>query len=300
MKKLIFLLLFSSSLLFSFELKHQNKNYSINQEQLLTYLQIELKTVRDKNGETKVDHWKGVSLTYLLEKYEINDFEQLVAQSEDGYLIRLEKSDISAKTMIALWQNGKPLPEKKMRLVVPEMRDMFWIQEIATLQTETAWQPELPTIFYSATAILQSLQLKQNPAPFTNCEGYHLIELFGDFFPSLSGDFYLEGKDGVNHTLDFETYLKKAVLIKEKSGLDLKSPAMPAGMWIKNIAFLQSDERILYFQTEFENVADFLKTMNLEKQPKKAIAFTLSGEKKQLEANEVINWKNILKIQLIY
>jgi hypothetical protein len=235
-----------------------------------------------------------------LEKFEINEFEQLVAKSEDGYLVRLQKGDISTQTILSLFQNGEMLTEDKIRLVVPEMRDMFWIQEIALLETETAFSRELPTIIYAGMTLLESLQIKKNPTPFTNCQGYHLIEMFGDLFPSLNGDFYLYGKDGVNHTLDFEKYLNSAVLIQEKEGLDLKSPAMPAGMWIKNIAFLQSDERIVSFYPEFLNQEDFVRKLEINNNPIQILLFTTSGESIKWQNNEDINWKNILKMQLTY
>lgn len=89
----------------------------------------------------------------------------------------------------------------------------------------------------------------------------------------------LFGQDGVMHRLDFEKYLQHAVLVENDGKYDLKSPDMPAGMWIKNIAAIQQLDRIIIFREQFNNFSEVFGLIKLENIPTKL----------QIEQNVFIN-----------
>jgi len=63
--------------------------------------------------------------------------------------------------------------------------------------------------------------------------------------------------------------LKDAVLVLEDGNYDLKSPAMPAGMWIKNLSYIQNDERAILFLQNFETWTEIQKIFDWQNLPEK-------------------------------
>lgn len=212
------------------------------------YEQIKIQTTRDKDGKIKDDEWIGISIQEILKKTSIDDFDNLKFSSADNYMARLSKEQIEKEfPIIALQRNGKKLNADNIRLIVPNMRDMFWIQGIAKIETEKENQFDCPKYIYTAEIILKEKPLKKNPTPFTRCVGYHFRDLLIKNVPNLSGEILLIAEDGVSHKFDYEQFLSEAVLIKDGEKYHLKSSQMPAGMWIKNLAFVQIENRGFVF-----------------------------------------------------
>jgi hypothetical protein len=269
MKFKIFILLLSVFYsLSSLTLIDGKKKYVIDLDKLETYPQTEKSTHREKDNKVKDEIWTGADLFNILQEFNISDYDQLRFTSEDNYQVRLTKQDIEEyKPIIALKRNGEKLSEDKIRLIVPQIRDMFWIQGIIEISTEKHNEMPVPYYLFIAESILANLPLISDPAPFKEVQGYFFIDLVDKIFPELKGEFLLAGADGVSHKLDFDTYLKNAVLIRTENGYNLQSPDMPGGMWIKNLAYIQIFDRAVFFRNQFSAWHDLTKLLGWKKNP---------------------------------
>lgn len=269
MKKIMFFLVLIVFIkLTSITIIHQNREYELKSFEQFELLEI--KTVREKKSTKITENWQGIALIQILDKFKIKDYEEIKFLSSDNYLIRLKRKDIiNFNPIIAIYRNEKKLPEDKLRLIVPEMRDMFWIQNLERIEVVINTETRMPQTIFVAENILKNKPLRTNLKPFINVIGFKFFDLVQDVFPILYNEFLLIGKDGILHKLDYETYLKDAVLVLEDGNYDLKSPAMPAGMWIKNLSYIQNDDRAILFLQKFESWTEIKKILDWQNLPEK-------------------------------
>jgi len=288
------LLLISVSLL-SVEFIDAEKEIDVGRSKLDSYEKIEIKTTRNKDGKVINDSWIGIQLLDILMEFKITNYDQLCFISSDNYLVRISKEDIlNSKMILALERNGKILGEGNIRLVVPELRDMFWIQDIKRIKTEFISNMAFPHTIYFAESILEKTQIRDELPPFVQVSGYTFTEIMSKVFPFLKDEVLLVGKDGVKHSLDYKKYLKNAVLIKNESSFDLKSPDMPAGMWIKDLAYVQIFDVSVIFQNHFASLSDVNELLNWNSFPTKVILHFDDTSTKQ-SSNDNFNsdsWNN--------
>jgi hypothetical protein len=264
---LIMLLLFSVAAE-AFVIKDGAEETMIDLSKLQEYERIELTTEREKRGEIIIDHWQGIPLRDILPSHGLDSFDQLVFTSSDNYRIRLTAEEIgNYDPIIALNRNDSELAEDKIRLVVPGMRDMFWIDGIMTIETETYRELPLPDFIFFAEDLLSGMEIVTDPKPFRKVEGFFFFDLIAQVYPSHKEEFFLAGRDGVAHRLDFDTYLRNAVLVSDEEGIHLRSPDMPAGMWIKSLAYIQMMDRAIIFRNEFANLSEVKELRNWDKIP---------------------------------
>ncbi len=270
--KLIGIIMLISTILFSIELVDADRVINLKRSKLDSYEKVELTTQRNKDGEEKSDNWIGVKLTDILQEYRISNYDKLCFISSDNYLVRVSKEDILNKEVIlALVRNGNTLNDKHIRLVIPEIRDMFWIQDISTIKTEFISDIPFPHTIYFAESILLNTQIRDELPPFVRVIGYTFPEIMAQAFPFLKDEVLVVGKDGVKHSLDYEKYLKRAVLIKNGDSFDLKSPDMPAGMWIKDLAYIQIFDVAVIFQSHFTSLVKVNSILNWNSFPAEVI-----------------------------
>ncbi len=103
------------------------------------------------------------------------------------------------------------------------------------------------------------------------------------------------GIDGVKHILDYEEHLKNAVLIKHGNSFDLQSPDIPAGMWIKKLAYVQLFDRAFIFQNEFKGIRELSALLEWDRLPEN-VTLRINGKtenKKTTDFFENFKWKNI-------
>ncbi len=265
---MFFLVLIVFIKLTSITIIHQNREYELKSFEQFELLEI--KTVREKKSTKITENWQGIALIQILDKFKIKDYEEIKFLSSDNYLIRLKRKDIiNFNPIIAIYRNEEKLPEDKLRLIVPEMRDMFWIQNLERIEVVINTETRMPQTIFVAENILKNKPLRTNLKPFINVIGFKFFDLVQDVFPILYNEFLLIGKDGILHKLDYETYLKDAVLVLEDGNYDLKSPAMPAGMWIKNLSYIQNDDRAILFLQKFESWTEIKKILDWQNLPEK-------------------------------
>ncbi len=270
--KIIGIILILSSFLFSIELIDADRLINLDRTKLDSYEQFELVTQRNKDGEEKNDNWIGVKLTDILVEFNITNYDKLCFRSSDNYLVRVSKEDILyGEGILALVRNGKTLADEHTRLVIPTIRDMFWIQDISSIKTESISDTPFPHTIYFAEPIMLQTQIKDELPPFVKVTGYTFTEIMSQAFPFLKDEVLVIGKDGVKHSLDYDIYLKNAVLIARDDSFDLKSPNMPAGMWIKDLAYIQIFDVAVIFQHHFSSLKDVNNILNWENFPEEVI-----------------------------
>ncbi len=295
--KLIGIIMLISTILFSIELVDADRVINVNRSKLDSYEKVELATQRNKDGEEKNDNWVGVKLTDILEEYEISNYDKLCFVSSDNYLVRISRDDILNKEVIlALVRNGKTLDDKHVRLVIPEIRDMFWIQDISMIKTESISDIPFPHTIYFAESILLNIQIRNELPPFVRVNGYTFPEIMASAFPFLKDDILVVGKDGVKHSLDYEKYLKRAVLVKNGDSFDLKSPDMPAGMWIKDLAYIQIFDVAVIFQSHFISLTEVNSILSWNNFPAEVILYFGENAEKQ-SSNAKFNTGNWSKTE---
>ncbi|MDP8267639.1 MAG: molybdopterin-dependent oxidoreductase [Candidatus Tenebribacter davisii] len=270
--KLISIILFLNSLLFSIEITDNERVINLELSDLNKFEKVEIATHRNKDGENINDNWVGVKLIDILTEYNITDFDKLSFASSDNYLVRVYKKELlNSTSILALERNNKILDADQIRLVVPHMRDMFWIQGISNIRTETIANIPFPHTIYFAEPIIQNTQIKTELPPFVEVTGYTFPEIMVQAFPFLKDEVLVVGKDGVKHNLNFAKYLKNAVLIKTNDSYDLRSPDMPAGMWIKDIAYIQIFDIAVVFKDHFESLSHVNELLNWKTFPSNVI-----------------------------
>ena len=295
--KIIAIILILSSLLFSIELIDAEKLIHLDRTKLENYEQIELATNRNKDGEEKNDSWKGIKLTDILNEYSISNYDKLCFISSDNYLVRVSKEDIlNNSAILALVRNGKMLEDENIRLVIPAIRDMFWIQDISTIKTETITDIPFPHTIFFAEPILQKTQIRDELPPFVKVTGYTFTEIMAQAFPFLKDEVLVVGKDGVKHSLDYDKYLKNAILIKNNKSFNLKSPDMPAGMWIKNLSYIQIFDVAVIFQNHFSSLTDVKKILNWKIFPSE-VTLHFNENVEKLNSSEKFNSGNWSKAE---
>ncbi|MFC1898178.1 molybdopterin-dependent oxidoreductase [Candidatus Cloacimonadota bacterium] len=295
--KITLLLLLISIALSSITFIDRENSFDISLEKLQSYQQTDMETHREKDGKIKDDKWSGATLKDILHEFQIEDFDQLKFTSEDNYQVRLSSQEIEEYSpIIALNRNGNSLNEEKLRLVVPQIRDMFWIQGITTITIEKENEFPLPYTLFVAEQIISQLDIKANPKPFTKVSGYYFIDLVAGVFPMLKGEFLLVSADGVSHNLDFDKYLKNAVLIIDEDKLNLQSPDMPGGMWIKNLVYIQMFDRAVFFKDQIHNLHSLSKLLGWKKLPD----FFIDQDQIQIDATFSFDnpiWEKVKKVK---
>lgn len=272
--KILFLImvLFFSAAAEPFVIKEGAEETMIDLNKLQEYDRVELTTEREKRGEIIIDHWEGVPLREILHSHGLEAFDRLVFTAGDNYRIRLSAEEIeNYDPIIALNRNDTELDKDSIRLVVPGMRDMFWIDGIITVETETYRELPLPDFIFFAEDLFSGIELLKDPEPFRKVEGFLFFDLIAQVYPSHNEEFFLAGRDGVSHRLDFDTYLRNAVLVSDEEGFHLRSPDMPAGMWIKSLAYIQMMDRAIIFRNEFADLSEVKELRNWDQMPDKLI-----------------------------
>jgi len=305
MKNLILALLLVISVnLISFEISHNGTAHQISLENLGEFELYKIETTRNKDGKIKDDKWEGILLSDLLNELNIMNYDLLKFSSEDNYQVRLTSIEVQEYSpILSLKRNGKILSADKIRLVGAELRDMFWIQGIAKIETETYEEKKFPHTIYFAEAILRDKVRHAELKPFTGITGYRFGELAAEVFPNPEEELLLVGKDGVQHRLKYSQFLAEAVLEyfenDTKTGSYLmKSPQMPAGMWIKNLAYIQGGNKAIIFKNQFKDAKEISQLLGWGKIPESLEIKTenaITKESSDLPFSADV-WQNAVKL----
>ena len=289
-------ILFCISGLQSLQVIHENREYQLALEEFSRYTQRSFTTQREKDGEIKKDIWEGITVQSILAKFNIEKYDELKFTSDDNYMVRIKKADIlKHNPILAFKRNGKKIPQEKIRLVIPGMRDMFWIQGVVYIETLNSIKMQFPHILFIAENILSKKDLQTELEPFIDVSGYHFSQLIEDVFPLMQEEILVIGKDGIQHLLDYQKYLKNAVLVANERTFNLQSPDMPAGMWIKDIAYIQQLDRAVFFISHFQDLNQIARLLDWQIIPAKIMIITVN-KRQEINSNTGFNnykWKEV-------
>ena len=293
---IIAFILFCITGLQALQVIHENKEYQITLEEISRYTQRSFTTQRKKGGEIKKDIWEGITVQSILAEFNIEKYDELKFTSDDNYMVRIKKADIlKHNPILAFKRNGKKIPQEKIRLVIPGMRDMFWIQGVVYIETLNLIKMQFPHTLYIAENILHKKDLQSDLTPFTDVSGYHFSQLIEDVFPLMQEEILVVGKDGIQHLLDYQKYLKNAVLVANERTFNLQSPDMPAGMWIKDIAYIQQLDRAVFFISHFQDLNQIARLLDWQIIPAKIMIITVN-KRQEINSNTGFNnykWKEV-------
>lgn len=299
---IVLILFYSCTYLYSQSLilHHSSDSIKLERTDFSDESIVALQTTRISDEQENTDFWEGLLLSEILSEYGISGFDELVFNAADGYQVRLAKEDLESNTsLIAFRQNGESL--ELLRLIIPEQRDMYWIAGLTDIEIVHRIKPMRPSILYSADNILKDLPKAPHKLSYQPSGGYLFRRLISNKQPFAAGEYLLIGSDGLQRTLDYDKYLKNAYLIPhENGGYDLVSSDMPAGMWIKSIAYIQnkSHEFAFFFLSAFSSEAHFSKISAIELSTSKIKAYAKSGN--LLENVQALLFSDeVIKIQVL-
>jgi hypothetical protein len=198
-------------------------------------------TNRFKNSEPLVETWSGISLQNWLASLNFNDYQSIRFESADNYMVRIHRAELdSMPGYIALIKENALLDSSEVRLIFPTQRDMYWVRGLARIYLEDFKPAPPPRQFYLWENETAKLTLLDEPKPFTKISGYRFDEIMEKVFHTDAGSVIIVSRDGLKARLDYPKHLQGSVLAKTSDGtLNLKSPVIPAGMWLKDIVYLQ-------------------------------------------------------------
>lgn len=275
---------------------HENTEYQLALKEFSQYTQRSFTTQREKDGEIKKDNWEGNTVLSILAEFNIEKYDELKFTSDDNYMVCIKKADIlKHDPILAFKRNGEKLPPEKIRLVIPGMRDMFWIQGIIYIETLNSIKMLFPHTLHIAENILNKKDLQADLKPFVDVSGYRFPQLIEDIFPIMQEEILVIGKDGVQHQLDYQKYLKNAILVANEGTFNLQSPDMPAGMWIKKIAYVQQFDRAVFFKSHFKDMSQIAQLLDWQNIPAK-IMIIMENETLEINFNTGFNdckWEEV-------
>jgi hypothetical protein len=295
-KIIVAFILFCIAGLQALQVIHENNEYRLTSEEFSQFTQRSFTTQREKDSEAKKDNWEGITVLSILAEFNIEEYDELKFTSDDNYIVRIKKADIlKHNPILAFKRNGKELPPEKIRLVIPGMRDMFWIQGVVYIEILNSNKMQFPHTLFIAENILSKKDLQTELEPFIDVSGYRFQQLIEDIFPLMQEEILVVGKDSVQHFLDYQKYLKNAVLVANEGSFNLQSPDMPAGMWIKNIAYVQQFDRAVFFKSHFKDISQVTLLLDWHDIPAKITIITVN-KRQEINSNTGFNnskWEEV-------
>jgi len=236
------MLLIAFSMQFALQVYSANGDvdtYSINQ---LHRTKLEnFETIRDKDGSSFTEQWQGINLINWLTERQYTEFHSLRLESSDNYMVRINRAELdSMPGFIALKRDGKWLDSTQVRIIFPRQREMFWIRGLSSIFLEDFKPVPPPKQLFIWDALKSELVLKTGQEPLVNVSGYLLDDVMRQIFHAEEGSVVLVARDGLKNRLDYPKHLKSALFeVTEDGTLNLISHILPAGMWLKDIVYMQ-------------------------------------------------------------
>ena len=205
-----------------------------------------LATVRSKDGETRRDIWQGFRFDSWLKEKLSRPYKIIRFESADRYLVSFSRAEFDTlAAWLAFAQNGEKLPEDGLRLIFPALRDQKWIRGLQRVVLEDLGPLGLPASFGFLDERLRQSPLLQDPAPFTNLNGYYFEALLPVSARNATLNVLFYSGDGMKLELEYPLHLAGAVIEASDDGFSLKSPLIPGGMWLKDIIYIQLGDTAL-------------------------------------------------------
>ncbi|MBW6514425.1 MAG: hypothetical protein K0B87_06680 [Candidatus Syntrophosphaera sp.] len=267
----------------------QGASTSWSHAELSAVPQEEFTTLRDKDGEAQLDTWQGFRFDLWLKSKLDKPFKVIRFESADRYRVSLSKAEFDTLACwLAFAHNGEPLPEEGLRIIFPQLRDMKWVRDLDRVALEDFDPLKMPARFEFLDQRLQRETLLQNPAPFTNAQGYH----FADLLPKSSRveEFrvVLYSRDGMKLSLEYPQHLEGAILEVRDEGFNLKSPRIPGGMWLKDIIYIQINDFALIHRDNLDALIALNRIMDWKLSPEVHFVVKKNNAEGRVRLNDLL------------
>lgn len=247
MKQLIAILILLNSLLWAITLTDtEGLTTTYDYEYLASLPRAEVETIREKDGETRLDSWSGFRFDEWLRNGLGKPFEVIRFESGDRYMVSFSKVEFEAQECwLVFSQNGKTFADNSMRAIFPALRDQKWVRGLERVVLEDFDPLSMPKRFELLERRLDQENLLENPAPFVNTRGYYFADLLPLSARQDTLDTVFYSSDGMKLALEFPKHLEGAIIEFSDDGFNLKSPQIPGGMWLKDIIYIQIGDTAL-------------------------------------------------------
>jgi hypothetical protein len=202
---------------------------------------VNFETNRHKDGKDIKETWQGIPLQKWLSQHQYTDFQSIRLESTDNYMVRIHKAELdSMPGYLALKKDNKLLDSLEIRVIFPKQRDMFWVRGIQSIFLEDFKPIPHPNQIFIWDTEMASLTFYKELPIFKALSGYEFNEIMRTVFHQDTGSVVIVSRDGLKSRLEYPKHLQDAVLEKMEDGtINLKSPTIPAGMWLKDVIYLQ-------------------------------------------------------------
>ncbi len=209
---------------------------------LRTEKQVIFTTERFKHDKQLNERWQGINLQDWLRKNEYDGFQSIRFESEDNYMVRIHKAELdSMPGYIVLAKDGKMLDSTEVRVIFPKQRDMFWVRGLSRIYLEDFKAAPPPRQIFVWEAEQAQLQLTNSLEPFEQIKGYFFDQVMSKLMHTDTGSVILVSRDGLKTRLEYPKHLKGSVFeLTKDNNLNLISPIIPPGMWLKDVVYLQA------------------------------------------------------------
>jgi len=274
------------------------ESHILTEEDTKQFEIVDVTTIREKDKVTREEHWRGVRLTDLMQKYGITPTSALEFLATDNYMVNVKNEEITTyNPIIAIERNGEKLTNKQYRLLAKDMPDMLWISNIASVKPFVVAEQALPKKIYTHTTILSQIALNADPKPFVDAKGYSVFDIVSLFSSTTNINIRLVAKDGIEQVLPAEEYFKGAYLMVADGAYNIQAPDMPVGMWLKNVMLMEINGNVVFFYqgVNYAQNPEYKKFIDLIRQ-KEWEAITEAGKYTISDWGNV-NWAEIHSLQ---
>jgi len=238
------------------DIRGLSQDFEIND--LAALPRLDLNTSSEKEGRIKEHSFSGIRFDHWIQEQGYSSFGKSRFESGARYRVILSKAELdSLECWLVFASGGKEYESGASRLVFPGLREMTWIKDVERVLLEARTEVPIPHTYHRLDLMLQTIDLLQDPAPFVNMEGWYLANLL----PSDSLSLYLISGDGLLAELEWPQHLEGAILEKHGDLIDLKSPQIPGGMWIKDLVYIQFGSTVLIRDKALPQLNDIETTM---------------------------------------
>lgn len=297
MKYLMLILLLCQGVLCAITITDSNgQTQEVSRDELAALPRLTFETVREKDGETRRETWQGIRFDTWLESRVKTPFKVIRFESDDRYMVNLSKAEWdSLECWLAFAQGGKEFAGGSMRIIFPALRDMKWVRDIQRIVLEDLDAMGLPKRFEFLDTRLQSIEIKDNPAPFVNTKGYYFKDLLPLSARDSSCNVILYSRDGMKMGLEYPQHLEGAILEVTDDGFNLKSPSIPGGMWLKNIIFIQMNDLALIDIENIDALIALNRVLDWQLSPDVMFVVEQGGTTRKYPLVEILSEPELLK-----
>lgn len=301
-KTLLCLIACSASLLSGITLTDtQGLSHSFSYQDLAALPRQEVSTIREKDGEKRIDTWLGFRFDHWLKTNLEQPFKIIRLESADRYMVSFSRAEFDT---LASWlvfsQNGEIFPDEGLRVIFPSLRDMKWVRDLERVVLEDFDPLSMPRRFEFLDDRLGSAALVENPAPFINTQGYYFADLLPLSARADTLGAILYSADGMKLALEYPRHLEGAILEPTDDGFNLKSPVIPGGMWLKNIIYIQLGDFALLEPGNLDALVALNRVLDWKLGPDVHFVVRKEDEAYQISLNDILSDPALLEDALFF